>query len=249
MGSDRIKRGDWSAVNFLSPFLMESYRTLSEANPASVPNVPLSDLADIGPAGQRIRDAFTHSDMPTKLGRRALWHHKTDVTQSMRAETDVYIEPKSSRRHLADKYWEQRSQMLLPHRLWLPLARVAAVILPERAVGSIWTPCRPHDPGIAKALCLYLNSTSGLMTLLGMRDNRKPSYPSFSMDTLRSLPVPNFPALDPAKLDILDGWFEWLQRESLQSLPRMHEDPVRRQIDEAVTEALGLGPRLGRCLA
>ena len=117
VGSDRIKRGDWSAVNFLSPFLMEAYRTLSEANPASVPNVPLSDLADIGPAGQRIRDAFTHSDMPTKLGRRALWHHKTDVTQSMRAETDVYIEPKSSRRHLADKYWEQRSQMLLPHRL------------------------------------------------------------------------------------------------------------------------------------
>ena len=180
--------------------------------------------------------------MPTVSGRRALWYHKTDVTQSMRAETDVYIEPKGSKRHLADKYWEQRSQMLLPHRLWLPLARVAAVILPERAVGSRWTPCRPHDPRIAKALCLYLNSTSGLVTLLGMRDNRKPSYPSFSMDTLRSLPVPNFPALDPAKLDMLNGWFEWLQRESLQSLPRMHEDPVRRQIDKAVTESLGLDP-------
>ena len=132
--------------------------------------------------------------------------------------------------------------MLLPHRLWLPLARVAAVMLPERAVGSIWTPCRPHDPRIAKALCLYLNSTPGLVALLGGRDNRKPSYPSFSLDTLRSVPVPNFPALDPTKLDMLDGWFEWLQREALQSLPRMHEDPVRQQIDEAVTEALGLDP-------
>ena len=115
-------------------------------------------------------------------------------------------------------------------------------MLPERAVGSIWTPCRPHDPGIAKALCLYLNSTPGLVTLLGMRDNRKPSYPSFSMDTLRSVPVPNFPALDPTKLDLLDGWFDWLQHEALQSLPRMHEDPVRRQIDKAVTEASGLDP-------
>ena len=128
---------------------------LSEANTGAVPTVRLSSLAEVGPAGQRIRDAFTHSDMPTLSGRRALWYHKTDVTQSMAAQTDVYIEPKTSKRHLADSYWEQRSQMLLPHRLWLPLARAAAVMLPERAVGSIWTPCRPRDPAIAKALCLY----------------------------------------------------------------------------------------------
>ena len=238
--SARIERGDWFAVNFLSPFLVEAYRTLSETDPASVSTVPLSALADIGPAGQRIRDAFTHSDMPTPSGRRALWYHKSDIRRSMRAETDVYIEPKPSRRHLADKYWEQRGQMLLPHRLWLPLARVSGVMLAERAVGSIWTPCRPHDPDIAKALCLYLNSTPGLLALLGARDNRKPSYPSFSLDTLRSLPVPNFTSLGAAERDLLSSWFDWLQTETLQPFPRMHEDPVRQQIDDAVCKALGL---------
>ena len=240
--SSRIERGDWFAVNFLSPYLVEAYRTLSEANPASVPTVPLSELADIGPEGRRIRDSYTPSDMPTPSGRRALWHHKTDATQSMRAETDVYIEPKESKRHLADRYWEQRSQILLPHRLWLPLARVATVMLPEAAVGSIWTPCRPHDPDIANALCLYLNSTPGLLSLLGERDNRKPSYPSFSLDTLRSLPVPNFAALGAAERDLLSSWFGWLQNETLQPFPRMHEDPVRQRIDDAVTQALGLDP-------
>ena len=238
--SERIERGDWFAVNFLSPFLVEAYLTLSETDPASVPTVPLSHLADVGPEGRRIRDAYTHSDMPTPSGRRALWHHKTDVTQSMRGETDVYIEPKPSKRHLADKYWEQRGQMLLPHRLWLPLARVSGVMLAERAVGSIWTPCRPHDPDIAKALCLYLNSTPGLLALLGARDNRKPSYPSFSLDTLRSLPVPDFTALGAAERDLLSSWFDWLQTETLQPFPRMHEDPVRQQIDDAVGKALGL---------
>ncbi len=240
--SSHIERGDWFAVNFLSPYLVEAYRTLSEAEPGAVPMVPLSDLAEVGPAGQRIRDAYTHSNMPTPSGRRALWYHKTDTTQSMRAETDVYIEPKESKRHLADSYWEQRSQMLLPHRLWLPLARVAAVMLPEQAVGSIWTPCRPHDPDIASALCLYLNSTPGLLSLLGERDNRKPSYPSFSLDTLRSLPVPNFAALGTAERDLLRRWFGWLQNETLQSFPRMHEDPVRQRIDDAVIKALGLDP-------
>ena len=242
--SGRIERGDWLAVNFLSPFLVDAYQTLSETNSGAVPTVPLSTLADVGPAGQRIRDVFTHSEMPTPSGRRALWYHKTDVSRSMRAETDVYIEPKPAvrDRRLAEKYWEQRSRMLLPHRVRLNLTRVAAVMLPEPALGSIWTPCRPYNPDIAKSLCLYLNSTPGLLSLLGERDNRVPSYPSFSLDTLRGLPVPNLAALPSAELELLDGWFDWLQNDTLLPFPRMHEDPVRRQIDEAVTQALGLDP-------
>ena len=237
---ERIARGDWAAVNFLSPFLVQAYRRLSEDSPARVATVPLSKIADVGPEGRRIRDAYTNSNMPTQSGRRALWYHKTDVTQSMAAETDVYIEPKPSKVSMADGYWEQRSQLLLPHRLWLPLAKVAAVMLPERAVGSIWTPCRPHNPDIAKALCLYLNSTPGLLSLLGERDNRKPSYPSFSLDTLRSVPVPDFTALGEAERGLMSNWFDWLQRETLQPFPLMADDPVRAQIDDAVVRALGL---------
>ena len=129
----RIERGDWLAVNFLSSFLVESYRALSETNSGSLPTVPLMNLAEIGPQGRRIQDAYTKSNMPTNSSRRALWYHKTNVTQSMRAETDVYIEPKPSdrERRLADIYWEQRSNMLLPHRLWLPLCKgCTAVMLP-----------------------------------------------------------------------------------------------------------------------
>ena len=238
--AERIGRGEWSAVNFLSPFLVDAYRILSENSPASVPTVPLSDLADVGPEGRRIRDAYTRSNMPTSSGRRALWFHKTDITQSMLAETDMHIEPKAARRHLADKYWEQRSDLLLPHHFRLNVARVAAVMLSERAVGSIWTPCRPHDPDIAKALCLYLNSTPGLLSLLGERDNKVPSYPAFSLDTLRSLPVPNFAELESAERGLLTSWFDWLSSQQLMPLPRMDEDPVRRQIDDVVTKALGI---------
>ena len=238
--SDRIERGDWYAVNFLSPFLVEAYRTITEANPGAVPTVPLGDLAQIGPAGQRIRDAYTKSDLPTVSGRKALWHHKTGIVQSMWAATDVYIEPKAAKRHLANRYWKQRSQLMLPHKLRLNRARVAAVMLPERAVASIWTPCRPHDPQIAKALCLYLNSTPGILSLLGGRDNRVPSYPSFSLDTLRSLPVPDFSVLELAGSESLSSWFDWLRYEKPLPFPQMHEDPVREQIDDAIVNALDL---------
>ena len=164
---ERIREGDWSAVNFLSPFLVRAHRSLKEDNLAGVPMVPLGNLADVGPEGRRVRDTYTRSPMPTLSGRRALWFHKTDVTQSMQVDTDVYIEPKASKRHLADRYWEQRGRFFLPHRLWLPLARVSAVTLPEAALGSIWTPCRPHQPEIEEAICLYFNSTAGILSLLG----------------------------------------------------------------------------------
>ena len=238
----RIASGDWSAVNFLSPFLTTAYRALSEDSPATVPSVPLNKLAGVGPAGQRIRDAYTNSNMPTASGRRALWHHKAGVIQSMLAETDAYIEPKPSERarRLADSYWEQRGNLLLPTQLRLNTMRVAAVMLPESALGSRWVPCRPHDPSIVKPLCLYLNSTPGLLSLLGERDNRAPSYPSFSLDTLRSLPVPDFTALGEPERDMLTGWFDWLQHETLHPFPQMANDPVRAQIDDAVVQALGL---------
>ncbi len=238
--SQRIAQGDWAAVNFLSPFLVEAYRRLSEDGPARVATIPLSQIADVGPEGRRIRDAYRYSNMPTASGRRALWHHKTEITQSMAAETDVYIEPKLSKGPMAEDYWGQRSRLLLPHRLWLPLARVAAVVLEEATVGSIWTPCRPHAPEILKALCLYLNSTPGLLSLLGERDNRKPSYPSFSLDTLRSAPVPDLTALGEAERHMLSGWFDWLQYETLLPFPLMADDPVRAQIDAAVVKALAL---------
>ena len=160
----------------------------------------------------------------------------------MRAETDVWIEPKDPKQHLADRYWEQRSNLLLPHRLWLPLARVSAVVLSERAVGSIWMPCRPYDPGIASSLCLYLNSTPGLLSLLGARDNRKPSYPAFSLNTLRTLPAPDLSALVTASRDLMSSWFDRLRDETLLPFPQMHEDPVRHQIDDAVAKALDLDP-------
>ena len=124
--------------------------------------------------------------------------------------------------------------MLLPHRLYGALvARVAGVMLPEQAVGSIWTPSRLHDPNIAGKAHVPVPElhTRPAVACWGQRDNRKPSYPSFSLDTLRSLPVPNFATLGAAERDLLSSWFDWVQNETLQPFPRMHEDPCTNRYD------------------
>ena len=63
--ANRIALGDWYAVNFLSPFLVDAYRTLTEANPGTVPMVLLRHLAAIGPEGRRVRDSYHQSALPT----------------------------------------------------------------------------------------------------------------------------------------------------------------------------------------
>ena len=183
--AQRIANGDWSAINFLSPFLTESYRDLTESGAHMFSVVPLSALADVGPEGRRIRDTYTPSQMPTLSGRRALWHHKTDVTQSMQAETDVYIEPKKvlkkedkpkkpakgqkQKRPLSEIYWDQRSvNALAPPAV----AAFGAGRRRDAAGASCWfhmDAMQPSRSRLTKALCLYLNSTPGLLTLLGMR--------------------------------------------------------------------------------
>ena len=241
--TDRIAQGNWNAVNFFSPFLTDAYR-LSVDEDSALPLTGMSDTADVGPEGRRVRDAYARSHTPTKSGRRALWDHKTTVTQKMRAQTDAYLEAKASKEGLADKYWEQRSRLLLAHRLWLPRARVSAVCLVQPTVGSRWTPCRPHDQSesTARALAVYLNSSVGILSLLGGRDNRKPSYPQFSLDTLRSLRVPDFRRLGTDARDALAATYDSLCDDVLLPLPQMNEDPIRKHLDNTVTTALGLDP-------
>lgn len=237
----RIAAGDWTAVNFLSPYLVEEYRKLA-SNIGPLPVCELSELAEVGPAGQRIRDSYTKSNVPTLSGRRAFWHHKTAITTTMRVAPDTFIEPKPSKQTLADKYWEQRSTMLISARMRLNTSRVAAVMLDTPVVGSLWVPVRPidRDPATAQALCLFFNSTPGLLALLGGRSNRVPSRPWFSIEAQRALPIPDFRVLGRPARDAMAAAFQRLERLALAPLPSLANDPVRREIDDAVVEALGL---------
>ncbi len=252
----KITTGDWGAVQFLSPYLCSMFAHLRDD--VFFPTVALDTFSLIGPAGQRIRDAFVKSEMPDALGRVALWHHDTEQTQSMAAEWDSHIIAKSPKRHLAGSYWAQRSKILLPTRLFLQTTRTVVVRLETPCVGSAWVPCninRPQNLRIdwEKALCVYFNSPMGILSLLGDRSNKKPTYPNISLDDMRKLAVPDFDTIGPHAVDTLAAAYDKHAREVLLPLPQMNQCPVRRALDEAVTNALDLDwelvPNIRRALA
>ena len=240
----RIAAGNWGAVQFLSPYLCEQFVELLEGR-LFLP-LSLGSVAKIGPAGQRIRDAFTRSTMPDGNGRVALWQHDTTVTKSMAAKPDTHIIAKPPpKTHLAESYWEQRGTLMLPQRMRLNTIRTLCAKLDTPALGSLWVPCRfavtgPDNEILEKAVCVFLNSSVGVLVLLGDRTNKAPSYPHFSLDDLRKLIVPDFAAIGESVVAKLAAAYDALAERTLLPLPQMDGCPVRRALDDAVCNALGL---------
>ena len=241
----RIAAGNWGAVQFLSPYLCERFYELAHGD--LFRSTPLGEVAKVGPAGQRIREAYRRSSMPDAQGRMALWQHDTNVTQTLSARPDTHIAAKSQYAHRADKYWEQRSRLLLPTHLNLPTVRATTVRLNAPVVGSLWVPCnievRPHLlEECEKALCVFLNSSVGILSLLGDRTNKKPTYPNLSIDDLRKLTVPDFAATGESAIQTLATTYDSLADRTFLPLSRMDSCDTRRALDTAVCAALDIDP-------
>lgn len=237
---ERIATGDWGGVQFLSPFLCKQFFQLR--NGRLFETRTLGSMSDIGPDGRGIRGMFKRSEVPDANAMIALWDHKTDFTQKMSAKHDTYIISKQSKTKQARNLWAKRGMLLLAMRARLNTVRVVGVRLPQRALGSAWVPCKPHanDLRIQKNICAYINSTIGILAILGNRSIKDLSYSQFSMDDLRHIPVPDFPNVDAAQLQIMADAYDALCESILLPLPQIMQDETRHALDDAVISALGI---------
>ena len=85
-----------------------------------------------------------------------------------------------------------------------------------------------------------MNSSLGVLAVLGNRTNKKPTYPRLSLDDLRNLIVPDFVTIGESIVAKLAAIYDALAERTLLPLPQMNADPVRRALDDAVCDALGL---------
>lgn len=76
--------------------------------------------------------------------------------------------------------------------------------------------------------------------MLGGRSNKTPSYPRFSLDDLRKLPVPNFAAIGGPVVSRLAAAYDQYANAVMLPLPQMNDCPARQGLDAAVIDALGL---------
>ena len=236
-----VAEGDWTPCQYYDGALAVISRELDDLERL----VPLGQVALVEPGGQRLQDAFEN---PLKGISRSepshdvVWTHKTSERTTMRSSSDYATSPKESKYEYATNVlWLKASRMLIACKINPQAIRVAAIHLEKPALGQPFIPVTPlaevSDPArVLQAWCAYLNSTPAALSWLNRRQ-KKLTYASYSLDQLRSIPVP-----DPKNVDLrplVDAFQEFGDAEMLP-WPKMHQCPVRAALDDAVAKVLGL---------
>ena len=106
----------------------------------------------------------------------------------------------------------------------------------------------PYHPGsgdhaqvkVEQATVAYLNSTAGIIAMLGVTTNRKIVYPNWSVDDWYQVPFPDWGKLATEQVEALSAAYDELCHSELQELRAMLKCDTRRRLDEAVAAALGI---------
>ena len=240
----RVAAGDWSPAQWFDgglALVAGEIETLAGLT-------PLGKMALVGPAGQRVRDAFLKpAEEKAEPDYPVMWHHQTGRRITMRASVDYVTEPKAGKGRYAQKLWPMASRLLVAAKLRTNTVRTASILVDKPALGNAWIPIAPREDCLLtrrqqlcaqKAWCAFLNSTPGMILFLNRRQ-RLLTYSSYSLGHLRTLPCP-----DPRKVKIeqLATTFDEFRDQELLPWPQMDQCPIRARLDAVAGETLGVRP-------
>lgn len=236
-----IESGSWYGVQFFSPSLVDYFMDI--LNNKIFEMKKLGDIADVSPNGRTLSMYCKKSDVPGSYNWRSIYGHETKHIISLQADPYTYILPKKGKLKEAKKFWSKRATLLLPETLQPNITHVSALNSSLPTVGVSWTPVRPYPNTTenhtkwSKAITAYLNSTVGIISILGIRIPRKPLYPRFSINGCQdSIPVPSFLETDISTLsDIFDDVAKIETRK--WSDPN---DPIRIKLDKSLSKIIKL---------
>ena len=241
----KVSRGDFSPVQVYDPELLASYQAcLARLQPDRC--CPLSELATVGPAAARMRDAFVWQamDKTVEVGDSlpVVWHHPSDLCTTLALAPDGFAVPKPHRRQYAHTLYRYASRLVLANRFNATAVRCTAGLLPTPGLGAGWTPVQlqniqeTQETTLAqqKALCVWCNSTLGVLGWALAR-SQSLSYSRYALHALRALPVLR---LSEVALAPLVQAFDALQQKPLARWQAMATCPVRSALDQAVVQAL-----------
>ena len=230
---EQLRDKPWNAACFYDQSLADSYDSLLQNSALKA----IGLVANVQPAGQGVRGTFTKARNRQNPDMRALWSHKSGRQVAMGTGPDEFIVAKPGKQGHASHLWTMRGNLLLANRMWLCLTQTPAVFSADPILGSAFVPVTPIGKNrevLSKAWCVWFNSTPGIISFLNIRQ-KKLSYPHFSLDGLRNLPVPR-----PDKCDVLAlaSALDQYAGDTLLALPEMDKDTVRKALDDVVLDAV-----------
>jgi type I restriction-modification system DNA methylase subunit len=208
-----------------------------------VPMVRLDEIATIGIDAHQFHDVFNKASGRPPGSYPAVYGGKEDVRRRMLVEPNAGIVPKTENGvRLFNGF---SSKLLVPDRIRVNTAHATAIYSTEPVLSNIFYAVRlsnREDEGRAKTLCLWLNTTWGILSLLANRTETEGAWIRLKMTHWRLQPMLDVTKLDERKIEKLTDAFDRYCRKELRRLPEQFDpnniDPTREGIDKEFLEAL-----------
>ena len=229
--ADRVQAGDWTPVQWYDGGLASTIWEIEQSPLLE----PVGLRYAVGPAGRRIQDAYVRCD-PDAAGALPGFHSVSSrVRRTMLAEPDVWYRPRPDKEHLARRYAERRSRLLVAMRMNTVSGRLNGLWTRTPAFGW-WVPVTADDDRRARALALWWNATPARLLLLNRRAQTL-TYPTWQLQHLEEVRIPR--PENPAWDTLAEAW-EQVHDQQLLPMRDAENCPVRRVIDAAAAVVLGV---------
>lgn len=210
-----------------------------------VPLCRLDVLGDLGYDRRDIHDAFTVSETNWSPYP-AFWNHDAKKVVTIGQKPNSWLtarEEAAKGRKLknATVVATSAGRILLAERLWPITHRVLAVGVGEPVLGNTWWALKTtlsHKQ--EKALLLWLNSTPSLLIFLSHRVATRSAWMQVKKPQWAAMPVLDVRNLSNETISQLAEACDALCNKELQALAKLADDPVRAEIDNALSRAFGL---------
>ncbi len=129
---------------------------------------------------------------------------------------------------------------MIPDKISTTSVVTAAVRSNIAALGSHWIPIRHKTDHVGcnweKAMCVYLNSTVGILAALHISSPFKLVLPKMSLEGQRKIPIPK---LDEDQIANLAAVYDTHKHTRLERLRYPNSEP-RIALDQAIAETIGI---------
>ncbi|MEM3415609.1 MAG: hypothetical protein QW575_08575, partial [Thermoproteota archaeon] len=211
-----------------------------ETNEISVPIKRLGEIATIGIDRHQFHESFKKvEEAPGALP--CLYGGEEEVRSRLQAEPNAHILPKNEEAKKTFKKFA--SELLIPDRIRFNTAHVTSVCATQPVLSNIFYTVKLKNASnikMLKALCAWLNSTWGIMTILAWRQETRGAWISLKMTHWRLLPVLDVAALPNEKIEELSKVFDKFKHTELKRLPEQYSScqEERFNLDMEVLKAL-----------
>ena len=249
----------WTTIRISNPTLVERSKKLAQgelhlpqrAKPIEIPMTKAGSIAKVGPVDRDItgrpnspfhkRDGYLSTyEYPM------LWNHDKkgqNLQSRMLTPPDSHGEVRQRREDAAEQMWGQFATHLHINRDFQFNANATAAAftkLPSLG-GRAWPTMTAASPQQEKIICVWLNSTLGLMAYWIESNRNQDGRGGITVTAIPDISLLDVTKLNPTQLDAAVKIFDDLQEKRMLPANEAWRDAVRQDLDKRLLiEVLGL---------